>query len=216
MSGVGVRTAAELLTEVAHKAFASAGHLAAYVGLAKVTRAQAHPFVASIRPGAGTRVLKRALFLSAFAALRDPSHWLATHARSSRASNITRRSSHWHGDAATSCSPCCETAPFTNPSQILTLDEPIGASPRSAAHSGDRRRRAQDAARCRAAPDGSRITKHHHPLYGRGTVPQHRGSRPACRLRVLSLRLRVRGSLICLSRHAEVFGSSSLNGMRAV
>ncbi|WP_221623644.1 hypothetical protein, partial [Burkholderia cepacia] len=26
-------------------------------------------------------------------------------------------------DAATFCSPCCATAPFTNPSQPLTLDE---------------------------------------------------------------------------------------------
>ncbi|KVD73394.1 transposase, partial [Burkholderia sp. ABCPW 14] len=33
MPGVGVRTAARLLTEVAHKAFASAAHLAAYAGL---------------------------------------------------------------------------------------------------------------------------------------------------------------------------------------
>ncbi|MGF7137578.1 transposase [Paraburkholderia sp. EB58] len=38
MPEVGVRTAARLLTEVAHKAFASAAHLAAYAGLAPVTR----------------------------------------------------------------------------------------------------------------------------------------------------------------------------------
>ncbi|MBB5411109.1 transposase [Paraburkholderia sp. HC6.4b] len=38
MPGVGVRTAARLLAEVAHKAFASAAHLAAYAGLAPVTR----------------------------------------------------------------------------------------------------------------------------------------------------------------------------------
>lgn len=38
MAGVGVRMAARLLTEVTHKAFASAGHLAAYAGLAPVTR----------------------------------------------------------------------------------------------------------------------------------------------------------------------------------
>lgn len=37
MPGVGVRTA-RLLTELAHKVFASAGHLAAYAGLAPVTR----------------------------------------------------------------------------------------------------------------------------------------------------------------------------------
>ncbi|WP_373366324.1 transposase [Shigella boydii] len=33
MPGVGVRTAARLLTEVACRAFASAAHLAAYAGL---------------------------------------------------------------------------------------------------------------------------------------------------------------------------------------
>src|SRR5690606_25128897 len=38
MPGVGVRTAARLLTDVASRAFASAAHLAAYAGLAPVTR----------------------------------------------------------------------------------------------------------------------------------------------------------------------------------
>lgn len=38
MPGVGLRSAARLLTEVAHKAFVSAAHLAAYAGLAPVTR----------------------------------------------------------------------------------------------------------------------------------------------------------------------------------
>lgn len=38
MPGVGVRTAARLLTEISGKDFATAGHLAAYAGLAPVTR----------------------------------------------------------------------------------------------------------------------------------------------------------------------------------
>ena len=38
MPGVGVRTAARLLIDVVSRAFASAGHLAAYAGLAPVTR----------------------------------------------------------------------------------------------------------------------------------------------------------------------------------
>ncbi|ELH6015669.1 IS110 family transposase, partial [Shigella flexneri] len=66
MPGVGVRTAARLLTEVACRAFASAAHLAAYAGLAPVTRRSG----SSMRRG--NKALKRALFLSAFAALRDP------------------------------------------------------------------------------------------------------------------------------------------------
>src|ERR1044072_3378933 len=43
MPGVGVRTAARPLTEVAHKAFASAAHLAAYAGLAPVIRRSGSP-----------------------------------------------------------------------------------------------------------------------------------------------------------------------------
>jgi transposase len=72
MPGVGVRTAARLLTEVAHKAFASAAHLAAYAGLAPVTRRSGSSIRGEHPSRRGNKVHKRALFLSAFAALRDP------------------------------------------------------------------------------------------------------------------------------------------------
>lgn len=75
MPGVGLRTAARLLTEVAHKAFASAAsavHLAAYAGLAPVTRRSGASIRGEPSSRRGNKVLKRALFLSAFAALRDP------------------------------------------------------------------------------------------------------------------------------------------------
>ncbi|MUV29050.1 IS110 family transposase [Burkholderia thailandensis] len=72
MPGVGVRTAARLLTEVAHKAFASAAHLATYAGLAPVTRRSGSSIRGEHPARRGNKVLKRALFLSAFAALRDP------------------------------------------------------------------------------------------------------------------------------------------------
>ena len=72
MPGVGIRTAARLLTEVAHKAFASAAHLAAYAGLAPVTRRSGSSIRGEHPSRRGNKVLKRALFLSAFAALRDP------------------------------------------------------------------------------------------------------------------------------------------------
>lgn len=72
MLGVGVRTAARLLTEVAHKAFASAAHLAADAGLAPVTRRSDSSIRGEHPSRRGNKVLKRALFLSAFAALRDP------------------------------------------------------------------------------------------------------------------------------------------------
>jgi len=72
MPGVGVRTAARLLTEVTGGAFASAAHLAAYDGLAPVTRRSGSSIRGEHPSRRGNKNLKRAMFLSAFAALRDP------------------------------------------------------------------------------------------------------------------------------------------------
>ncbi len=72
MPGVGVRTAARLLTEVWGKNFATAGHLASYAGLAPVTRRSGSSIRGEHSSRRGNKVLKRALFLSAFAALHDP------------------------------------------------------------------------------------------------------------------------------------------------
>ena len=72
MPGVGVRTAARLLTEVTGRAFASAAHLAAYDGLAPVTRRSGSSIRGEHPSRRGNKNLKRAMFLSAFAALRDP------------------------------------------------------------------------------------------------------------------------------------------------
>ena len=72
MPGVGVRTAARLLIDVVSRAFASAGHLAAYAGLAPVTRRSGSSIRGELPSRRGNKQLKRAMFLSAFAALRDP------------------------------------------------------------------------------------------------------------------------------------------------
>lgn len=72
MHGVGVRTEARLLTEVACRAYASAAHLVAYTGLAPVTRRSGSSIRGEHPSRRGNKALKRALFLSAFAALRDP------------------------------------------------------------------------------------------------------------------------------------------------
>jgi transposase len=72
MPGVGIRTAARLLIDVASRAFASAGHLAAYAGLAPVTRRSGSSIRGEHPSRRGNKQLKRAMFLSAFAALRDP------------------------------------------------------------------------------------------------------------------------------------------------
>lgn len=74
MPGVGVRTAARLLTDVASRAFASAAHLAAYAGLAPVTRRSGSSVRGEHPSRRGNKQLKRAMFLSAFASLRDPAY----------------------------------------------------------------------------------------------------------------------------------------------
>jgi transposase len=73
MPGVGVRTAARILLEVGDgSAFPTSGHLAAYAGLAPVTRKSGISIRGERPPRGGNKQLTRALFLSAFAALADP------------------------------------------------------------------------------------------------------------------------------------------------
>jgi len=71
MPGVGVRTAARLITEVSGKDFATAGHLASCAGLTPVTRRSGLSIRGEHSSRRGNKVLKRALFLSAFAAFHD-------------------------------------------------------------------------------------------------------------------------------------------------
>ena len=56
----------------AGKHFPTAGHLAAYAGLAPVTRRSGSSIRGEYSSRRGNKVLKNAMFLSAFAALRDP------------------------------------------------------------------------------------------------------------------------------------------------
>ncbi|WP_330253704.1 IS110 family transposase [Nocardia sp. NBC_00565] len=73
MPGVGVRTGARILLEVGDgSAFASAGHLASYAGIAPVTHRSGSSIRGEHPARSGNHKLKRALFLSAFAALHDP------------------------------------------------------------------------------------------------------------------------------------------------
>ena len=73
MPGVGVRTAARILVEIGDaSSFPSAGHLAAYAGLAPVTRRSGSSIKGEHPSRGGNKRLKNALFLSAFAALHDP------------------------------------------------------------------------------------------------------------------------------------------------
>ena len=73
MPGVGVRTAIKILTIVGDgSAFPTAGHLAAYAGLAPVTRRSGSSIRGEHRSQRGNHALKSALFLSAFSSLSDP------------------------------------------------------------------------------------------------------------------------------------------------
>lgn len=72
MPGVGVRTAARILLEVGDgSSFPTSGHLAAYAGLAPVTRRSSTSIRGEHSPKGCNKQLKRAFFLSAFAALSD-------------------------------------------------------------------------------------------------------------------------------------------------
>ena len=75
MPGVGVKIAARLLAEIGAdvSGFATAAHLAAYAGLAPVTRRSGTSIRGEHASRTGNRRLKNALFMAAFASLRlDP------------------------------------------------------------------------------------------------------------------------------------------------
>ncbi|MGW4359594.1 IS110 family transposase [Streptomyces californicus] len=73
MPGIGVRTGARILIEVGDgSTFPTAGHLATYAGLAPATRSSGSSIRGEQPSRRGNKQLKRAFFLSAFAALGDP------------------------------------------------------------------------------------------------------------------------------------------------
>jgi transposase len=73
MPGIGPRTGARILAEVGDgSAFASGNKLAAYAGLAPVTRQSGTSLNGESRSRRGNHRLKNAMFLAAFASLRDP------------------------------------------------------------------------------------------------------------------------------------------------
>lgn len=71
MPGVGVRTAARLLTEVVGKHFKTAGHLASYAGIAPTTRRSGTSIRGEFANRGGNKRLKSALYNSAFASLKS-------------------------------------------------------------------------------------------------------------------------------------------------
>lgn len=73
MPGVGVRTGARILIEAGDgSTFPTAGHLAAFAGLAPAPRSSGSSIRGEQPSRRGNKLLKRAFFLSAFVALGDP------------------------------------------------------------------------------------------------------------------------------------------------
>lgn len=73
MPGIGVRTGARILIDVGDASmFPTAGHLAAYAGLAPVTRASGSSIRGEHPSRRGNKQLKRAFYLAAFASLSQP------------------------------------------------------------------------------------------------------------------------------------------------
>ena len=133
MPGVGIRTAARILLDVGDgSAFRTTGHLAAYAGLAPVTRRSGTSIRGEFPARSGNKHLKRALFLSAFAALRaDPSAAPTTTANEPNARSTTPPSSAWHDAAATSSTPRSRTERTTYPQPPPPLDSGHRDTPRS-------------------------------------------------------------------------------------
>ncbi|GAB2836480.1 hypothetical protein GCM10022221_39520 [Actinocorallia aurea] len=73
MPGIGIRTAARILIDVGDgEAFPTARHLAAYAGLAPVTRKSGSSIRGEHPSKRGNKQLKRAFYLAAFASLAQP------------------------------------------------------------------------------------------------------------------------------------------------
>jgi transposase len=73
LSGIGPRTGARILAEIGDGArFANGSKLASYAGLAPVTRQSGTSLKGETKSRRGNHRLKNAMFLAAFASLRDP------------------------------------------------------------------------------------------------------------------------------------------------
>lgn len=116
LAGIGPRTGARILAEIGDGSrFANGSKLASYAGLAPVTRQSGTSLKGESKCRRGNHRLKNAMFLAAFASLRDPESKAFTTGNEPRARSTTPRSSAWLGGAATSSSPCSGTTSATSP-----------------------------------------------------------------------------------------------------
>ncbi|NIH70446.1 transposase [Auritidibacter ignavus] len=93
MPGVGIRTPARILTEVVGKDFKSAADLAAYAGIAPVTGQSGTSTRGQAPCRRGHKVLKRALFLFAFASIKDDPASRAYYDKNAPKPNVTTKPS---------------------------------------------------------------------------------------------------------------------------
>jgi hypothetical protein len=118
MPGIGVRTAARILLEVGDgSSFHTSGHLAAYAGLAPVTRRSGTSIRGEHPPKGGNKQLKRAFFLSRSPRWPTRSAAPTTTGNAPKARNTTPPSSASPADASTSCTPCYALKPHTSTKQ---------------------------------------------------------------------------------------------------
>tara|TARA_B100000408_G_scaffold137609_1_gene129495 strand:+ start:117 stop:1088 length:972 start_codon:yes stop_codon:yes gene_type:complete len=134
MPGVGVRTAARLLTEITTKTFPTAGHLAATPDSPPSPDAPAPRSAANTHRDAATRPSSGRCSSphSPRSATLNPAP--TTTARSPKASGTTRPSSPSQDAVRTSSSPCSATAPSTSHAQLSQpspLDRRHRGTPRS-------------------------------------------------------------------------------------
>ncbi len=147
MPGVGVRTGARILIEVGDgSSFPTAGHLAAYAGLAPATRARAPRSAANSRQREETSSSREPSSFPRSPRWETRPHGPTTTRKSPRASITPRRYSASHGDEQTFSSRCSATEPSTNPSLQGPGDgsdspvspppaEAVGERPQAAGHS---------------------------------------------------------------------------------
>ena len=118
MPGIGVRTGARILIEVGDgSTFPTAGHLAAYAGLAPATRSSGSSIRGEQPSRRGNKQLKRAFFLSAFAALGEPASRAHYDKKIAQASTTPRPCSASPDAGPTCCSRCSATERSTNRSR---------------------------------------------------------------------------------------------------
>lgn len=105
MPGIGVRTGARILIDVGDgTTFPTAAHLAAYAGLAPVTRSSGSSIRGEHPARRGNKQLKRAFFLAAFASLADPASRTYYDKKIAQGNTTPRPSSASPDDASTSSS----------------------------------------------------------------------------------------------------------------